>query len=316
MKLNRKGFVITAILYGLLLLFVMLVSSYLLILSAKKNRIDNLVKNAEDRYFHPENYVGGTEESGSGIHTSNDKVTIIFDSNGGTPTLLASIEVDKGKTISQISLPNDLSKDGFTFGGWTNKKFDTTPIDEEYVLDEDILKLYAIWKKTSSGTQTPETVTITFDPDGGTVTPSSREVVIGTPIGDLPTPTKTNCTFNNSWYDSPHGEGNVITENTTFSENKTIYANWNCNVAKITVEKFVDGVSAGNVVSNVAVTNGTWGPTTIESPQYSTSRAGTYISTECSPSDAIISAILEKNGVKLTISGITSTTYCRVNFNS
>ena len=50
MKLNRKGFVITAILYGLLLLFVMLVSSYLLVLSARKNRLDNIVKGVEGKY--------------------------------------------------------------------------------------------------------------------------------------------------------------------------------------------------------------------------------------------------------------------------
>ena len=50
MKLNRKGFVITAILYGLLLLFVMLVSSYLLVLSARKNRLDNIVKEVEGKY--------------------------------------------------------------------------------------------------------------------------------------------------------------------------------------------------------------------------------------------------------------------------
>ena len=51
MKLNNKGFAITAVLYGLLILFVVLVSSYLLILSARKNRVDNLIKDMEDEYF-------------------------------------------------------------------------------------------------------------------------------------------------------------------------------------------------------------------------------------------------------------------------
>ena len=36
MKLNNKGFAITSVLYGLLILFVVLTSTYLAILSSKK----------------------------------------------------------------------------------------------------------------------------------------------------------------------------------------------------------------------------------------------------------------------------------------
>lgn len=50
MKLNNKGFAITAVLYGLLILFVILVSSYLLVLGAKKDRIDTIVKDIEAEY--------------------------------------------------------------------------------------------------------------------------------------------------------------------------------------------------------------------------------------------------------------------------
>lgn len=50
MKLNNKGFAITAVLYGLLILFVILVSAYLLVLSAKKDRVDNLVSDIEEEY--------------------------------------------------------------------------------------------------------------------------------------------------------------------------------------------------------------------------------------------------------------------------
>ena len=50
MKLNNKGFAITAVLYGLLILFTLLVSSYLMILSAKKDRVDDITKTIEDSY--------------------------------------------------------------------------------------------------------------------------------------------------------------------------------------------------------------------------------------------------------------------------
>lgn len=50
MKLNNKGFAITAVLYGLLILFSLFVSSYLLVLSARKDRIDDLTNDIEEEY--------------------------------------------------------------------------------------------------------------------------------------------------------------------------------------------------------------------------------------------------------------------------
>ena len=50
MKLNNKGFAITSVLYGLLILFVMVTGSYLSILAAKKNRLDVITKDIEAKY--------------------------------------------------------------------------------------------------------------------------------------------------------------------------------------------------------------------------------------------------------------------------
>lgn len=51
MKQNNKGFAITAVLYGLLILFVILVSSYLVVLSAKKDRVEEITKDIEQEYI-------------------------------------------------------------------------------------------------------------------------------------------------------------------------------------------------------------------------------------------------------------------------
>lgn len=51
MKLNNKGFAITTVLYGLLILFVLLMASYFTILTAKKNKLDNITKSIEDDYY-------------------------------------------------------------------------------------------------------------------------------------------------------------------------------------------------------------------------------------------------------------------------
>ena len=51
MKLNNKGFAISSGLYGLLILFVVLTSTYLAILSSKKNNIDKITEDLEEDYF-------------------------------------------------------------------------------------------------------------------------------------------------------------------------------------------------------------------------------------------------------------------------
>ena len=58
MKLNNKGFAITGILYGLLILFALLVGSYLTILTAKKNRLDGIVTSIEEEYNANSTYNG------------------------------------------------------------------------------------------------------------------------------------------------------------------------------------------------------------------------------------------------------------------
>lgn len=50
MKLNNKGFAITSVLYGLLILFVLLVGSYLVVLSVKKDRVEDMTNQIEEEY--------------------------------------------------------------------------------------------------------------------------------------------------------------------------------------------------------------------------------------------------------------------------
>ncbi len=58
MKLNNKGFAITSVLYGLLILFVVLTSTYLAVLSTKKNNIDKITEDLEEDYFASNNSNG------------------------------------------------------------------------------------------------------------------------------------------------------------------------------------------------------------------------------------------------------------------
>lgn len=66
--------------------------------------------------------------------------------------------------------------------------------------------------------------TVTFDPNGGKVTPASGTTGTDGKLTTLPTPTRTNYTFD-GWYTEETG-GTRVDENYAFSGNTTIYARW------------------------------------------------------------------------------------------
>lgn len=85
MKLNNKGFAITAVLYGLLILFVVLVSSFLVVLSIKKDRVEELVTEIENEYNNKcptVNYIPQEGEYYNVPHTGT-YIFSITDANSG-----------------------------------------------------------------------------------------------------------------------------------------------------------------------------------------------------------------------------------------
>lgn len=83
MKLDNKGFAITAVIYGLLILFVLLVSSYLFVLSAKKNRLDNIIKEAEEEYEKSSSTDNSNIDNGTDNNSNIDNGTT-GENEGGT----------------------------------------------------------------------------------------------------------------------------------------------------------------------------------------------------------------------------------------
>lgn len=71
-----------------------------------------------------------------------------------------------------------------------------------------------------------QTVTVTFNPNGGSVSPTTKTVTIGSTYGTLPTPTRTYYNFD-GWYTSASG-GSKVTASTTVTAttNHTLYAHW------------------------------------------------------------------------------------------
>lgn len=100
MKLNNKGFAITGILYGLLILFALLVGSYLTILTAKKNRLDGIVADIENEYNNKENISTYTLTITKGTGVSEIHYTVDSNNSSYTSDERVLLSVNSGSTYS------------------------------------------------------------------------------------------------------------------------------------------------------------------------------------------------------------------------
>lgn len=120
------------------------------------------------------------------IITTNevDTYTVTFNANGGT-TPTASKTVTYGSTYGTLPTP---TRDGYTFAGWFTAKSGGTQVKASTAVSITANQtLYAHW--------TAKTYTVTFDANGGTVSPTTQTVTYGSAYGTLPTPTRTGGTF-------------------------------------------------------------------------------------------------------------------------
>ncbi len=88
---------------------------------------------------------------------------------------------------------------------------------------------------------------ITFDAQNGTANTTALTEGAGQTLLNLPIPTKAGYTFD-GWFDAKTG-GNVVTVETQFGENTTIYAQWTEVVTPVPVT----GVSLSKTTMNLTV---------------------------------------------------------------
>lgn len=118
------------------------------------------------------------------------QVTVNFDRGGGQWTTVGAEKYGaplEGKPGETLVLPtaDDITRTGYTLGGWYTDKQFTTPAKETYPIGSQIL--YAKW--------IPNKHTITYDLNGGTVGGSTENIKkTGVPydsmLTDIPAPTK------------------------------------------------------------------------------------------------------------------------------
>ena len=195
------------------------------------------------------NVVIPTGSTGDRTYTANwtaNTYTVIFNAQGGTVNP-ATKTVTFGATYGTLPTP---VKTGHTFGGWYTGTggTGTKVFSSSAVTITANQTLYARW--------TANTYTVTFNAQGGTVSPATKTVTFGATYGTLPTPAKTGHSFG-GWYTGTGGTGTKIIASSTVSlaANRTLYAKWTAN--KYTITSTANNTAWGTVSGGGSFAYGT-----------------------------------------------------------
>ena len=149
---------------------------------------------------------------------------VSYDANGGS----GAPSDDKkwyGETLTLSSTKP--SRTGYKFEGWgtsaTTSTVSYSPGDTYKVNAK--LNLYAVWTK--------QEYTLTFNANGGTVSPKSKKVSSGSTYGTLPTPVYTGYDFL-GWFTSKSGGNQVSSSTKMGTADVTVYAHWKVSEYTIT----------------------------------------------------------------------------------
>lgn len=172
--------------------------------------------------------------------------TVSLNANGGSvsPT---SITVSANGTYSGLPTP---SRTGYNFLGWFTSASGGTQKSNGSGLASNINHtLYAHWSA--------KTFTVSFNANGGSVSPTSKTVTYDSTYGDLPTPSKTGYSFQ-GWFTAA-SSGTQISSGTkvNITGNQTLYAHWN-NGNSYTVSFDGNGGTASSASKKVTY-GGTYG---------------------------------------------------------
>lgn len=154
-----------------------------------------------------------------------------------------TIKTTIGGSDANTNIVQKMMDDATTVSLSATKSFDFVNTTRS---TKDITKYFGVWIAGNFGskyynqaaatcTVTPASYLVTFDPNGGRVSPASTAVTIGKKYGPLPTPTRTGYDFD-GWYTKETG-GTKVDKNTTVGTNPpaTLYAHWTAKKYLVTL---------------------------------------------------------------------------------
>ncbi len=145
-------------------------------------------------------------------------MTVTFDPNGGSvsPT---SKDVVYGQAYGTLPTP---VRDGYTFNGWI---YNGAEVKADSIVQAPNDHTLTAWWDSNERI-------VTFDPNGGTVSPTSKTVMFGGPYGTLPVPVRPGYTFVGWWYGNTEIKEDSIVN---CYGHPTLVALWTPNIYTITL---------------------------------------------------------------------------------
>ncbi len=161
-------------------------------------------------------------------HWSVKTYTITLNANGGS-VAPARIELQYGDAFGSLPMA---ARNGYTFLGWFTAKTGGRQVTEDMTFTQTSDQtLYARWQEI-----TVTTYTVTFAPEGGTVSPTSAQVAYGEAYGYLPTPLRAGYTFL-GWYTAQTGGTRVYSTSVhNVKGTLTLYAHWQSASYTVTLD--------------------------------------------------------------------------------
>ena len=168
-------------------------------------------------------------------HYTANEYTVTFDANGGN-VKTSTKKVTYGQTYGELPIAQ---LQGSSFVGWFTAKSGGTPVtNTTEVKITSNQTLYAQYSKNA--------YEVTLNPNGGTVNPTTINVVYNGTYSNLPTPIRKGYTFS-GWYKAKDGNDKVdTTTKVTITSAQTLYAHWNLNKYTITYDYAGGSVSKAN----------------------------------------------------------------------
>lgn len=163
------------------------------------------------------------------------KVSISLDFNSGT-NITSSIVFYAAITSSSSGTPPSSGRTSFAFasGTYTSSFTITKDLNANttyylWLIDPGKYNYFVVHSKDSSFISmkgTAKTYTVGFNPNGGTVSPTSKTVIYGEAYGTLPTPQLEGYGFL-GWYTEAAGGAQVTASNAVgIAGDHTLYAHW------------------------------------------------------------------------------------------
>lgn len=161
-----------------------------------------------------------------------EKTTVFYPYKTSGNTIKTTIGgSDANTNIVQITMD-----DATTVSRSATKSFDFVNTTRS---TKDITKYFGVWiagnygktysnQATAKCTVTPASYLVTFDPNGGRVSPTSTAVTIGKKYGPLPTPNRYGYDFDGWYTEKIGGKDKEVTETDVVGTNPptTLYAHW------------------------------------------------------------------------------------------